>query len=86
MLFTLSSVLNIFRYRQFQRVYFVVDDFKFHIYHKTNYTGIFKTIIEFSNILQKDFWSLIKQHHFLNWIFSSWPISTYSAYTNPKFQ
>lgn len=36
----IASIINMVRANSMQRIYFLIDDFKFHIYHKANYTGV----------------------------------------------
>lgn len=40
------GVLNTIRINSLQRMYFLIDDLKFHSYHKTNYTGILGEVLE----------------------------------------
>lgn len=84
-LFAMASIFNVFRYRQLQRIYFLLDDLKFHAYHKTNFTGIVKDITDFMTILQRSFWSMINDETILGWFAQPWPLSTYASYTNSKF-
>ena len=68
-----------------QRVYFLIDDFKFHQHHNTNYTGILAQVLEIITIFQANFWTLINAPTVVSEMHKPFDLPSYSSFTNPKF-
>lgn len=79
------TAVNTIRINSLQRIYFLIDDFKFHQHHNTNYTGILAEVLETITIFQANFWILINVPSVVYFMDEPFDLPSYSSFTNPKF-
>lgn len=79
------SALNIFRVRHLQRLYFLVDDLKFHSYHRVHYDGELRLLLDMILVFQQNMWVAVNVGALVDWLNGQLPISSYLEFTNRKF-
>lgn len=80
------STLNIFRVNNLQRLYFFIDDFKFHNYHQVEYDGELKALLDMILTFQENVWNMFSFVPFLSWLSEPFDIDSYEQHTNSKFR
>lgn len=79
------NLVNVLRINKVQRLYFFIFDLQLYNYHKIDYDGIIREILNFLSFIQQEIWNFASISEFFQWLNTPYPLPSFGYFTNHKF-
>lgn len=79
------GLANLIRFQNSQKLYFLVTNLELYSYHKTQYDGIVKEVLDLLDFIQESIWQILSEARMVEWVRKPFPLKSYNFYTDPKY-